>query len=144
MKSLLLLLTGLLWWSYSMANVPVNEKVLKAFNETFKDVRDVNWHETGNQYMVYFIKDDIRYNVTYDKDGKFLGSKRYYYEDRLPMQIVLRIKKRFRDKSISSVTEILDENGLYYFISLEDDKALWILKVNNNDFMEVTKRWRKN
>jgi hypothetical protein len=125
-----------------MANLPVNEKVLKAFNETFNDAKEIKWHEQRNRYIVHFIRDGIRCNVTYDGDGKLLTSKRYYFADRLPVHLLLKVKERYTDKSITGVTEILDENGLTYFLSLQDAKSLWTVKVSNEEFLQV-KKWKK-
>lgn len=122
-----------------MATPPVNEKVLKAFAETFNNAKEIKWHEKEDQYMVHFVSDDIRCNVTYDKHGKLLNSKRYYSAERLPVQILLKIKERYTNKSITGVTELLDENGLSYFISLQDAKSLWTVKLVADEFTQLRK-----
>jgi hypothetical protein len=142
MKLLFLLLTAVLLSSTGMAGLPINEKVLKAFNETFRDATQVTWHEAKDLYIVHFVKDAIRYNVTYDRDGKLLVSRRYYREDRLPTQVLLKVKGHFTGKSITGVTEVLDENGLFYDVAVEDAKNLWKVKLDQHDIIEV-KRFRK-
>jgi hypothetical protein len=142
MKIILTLVAGCLFFSTLMATPPVNDKVLKAFNETFTDAKEIRWHEQRNQYIVHFVRDDIRCNVTYDKDGKLLNSKRYYSGDRLPVHIFLDVKARYHDKTITGVTEILDANGLSYFISLQDAKSLWTITLINEEVTEV-KKWKK-
>ena len=139
MKVLLLLVTALLLSSAVRAELPVNEKVLKAFNETFRDATQVNWYEAKNLYIVHFIKDAIRYNVTYDLEGKLLVSRRYYQEDRLPAQVLLKVKAHFNGKAITGVTEIFDENGLFYYIALEDQKNIWNVKLSQSEVVEVKK-----
>ena len=65
----------------------VNEKVLRAFQETFPIVNEVKWKEYANYYTVSFKQHDIQSEVRYDKEGNFLSSLRYYKEDMLPLSV---------------------------------------------------------
>src|SRR5438270_13910815 len=108
MKKLIFILAILLGSTAVFAGTPpaVNEKVLKAFEETFKDPKDVIWHEYENYYEVSFHESEIRSMVRYDDDGNIIGSTRYYYENQLPSYILSKLKKKYSDRSIFGVTEI--------------------------------------
>ena len=64
------------------------------------------------------------------------------FEDRLPVHLLLKVKERYNDKSITGVTEILGEDGLTYFVSLQDAKSLWTVTLANEEFVQV-KKWKK-
>src|SRR5215471_20388686 len=84
----------------------VNQKVLKAFAETFKNPKDVIWHEYENFYEVDFNQDAIKTVVRYDTDGNIIGTTRYYFESQLPPYITSKLKKKYPDRSVYGVTEI--------------------------------------
>ena len=126
------------------AFTPVDESVLKIFNESFKEAREVNWTETNEHYQVNFVKDAIRYHVIYDKKGNFISSRRYYFEDKLPMYILFKVKRKFPGKSIYGVTETITDDVLEYHITLEDKKNWWMVKVTSQQFLEITDKMLKN
>jgi hypothetical protein len=142
-KKMLALVLGFLIFGFLQANTTVNEKVLKVFNETFKEAKNVEWFQSEDHYVVNFLKDDIRYNVSYDKEGNFLNLRRYYLEDKLPMYILFKLKRKYKDKNVYGVTEVMDNNGVYYHITLEDKLSWWVVKVTSQDFMEITEKLRK-
>ena len=90
-KNLLRPLIVLFIISSAFANRTINEKVLQAFNDTFKEVQNVKWDESSNHFSAYFVKNGIRASITYDKDGNFISSRRYYDEDHLPLVFSRRI-----------------------------------------------------
>lgn len=121
----------------------VNEKVLKAFQETFKDPKDVNWHEYPNYYEVDFKQDEIKTQVRYDADGNITGTTRYYFERQLPPHIISNLKKKYPQRSVYGVTEIYSENDLQYYITMEDEKNWYTIKSNPLGNLEQTEKFKK-
>ena len=72
MKKILLLLTVIATVSFSYAKPPVNEKVLKIFNNVFPTVQDAKWYEYENFYEAYFDKDDIKCRLILGKELEIL------------------------------------------------------------------------
>src|SRR5688572_1647427 len=133
-KKLFLIISMLMFSIVASASVPVDDSVLKLFNESFKEAREVSWSETKAHYLVNFIKDDIRHMVTYDKKGNLISARRYYFEEKLPMYILFKIKRRFPDKAIYGVTETMNDEGIEYYITMQDRKSWWMVKVTTRDF----------
>ena len=106
MKKLIFALTMLLGAAITFAATPpeVNQKVLKAFQETFKDPKDVSWHEYQNYYEVEFKQDEIKTQVRYDSDGNLTGTTRYYFEKQLPPHIIANLKKKYPQRTVYGVT----------------------------------------
>jgi len=121
----------------------VNEKVLKAFKETFYKAQDVVWHESKNTYQASFTQSEILTRAIYDTDGNLLRTTRYYSEEYLPINIITKLKKKFEGKSIYGVTESATEEEVVYQIVLEDTKNWYIVNSDNSGSLEVSKKYRK-
>ena len=121
----------------------VNEKVLNAFNKTFKDVQDLSWSETENSYQANFKQFQMIARVIYDKEGNIVQTFRYYFEQQLPIMVLAKVKARFSDKKIYGVTEVSSEEGLYYYITLEDEKKWIEVKADNYGSVTIEKKFNK-
>ncbi len=121
----------------------VNEKVLKAFNETFSKATDVVWHELQNSYLASFKQSEITTRATYDTEGNLLRTTRYYSEENLPVHIISKLKKKYSDKSVYGVTEITQGDEVAYHVTLQDAKNWYMVKADNWGGLELTKKFRK-
>jgi len=129
--------------SYAGNVTDVNEKVIKAFNQTFPFAQQVTWDEFSDRYIVHFQENEVRTVVDYDKDGNYLGSKRYYKEDNLPVSILYKIKKKYTDKKIFGVTEISAENSIDYYVKMEDSSNWVTVKCDASGYMELVEKYKK-
>ena len=129
----------------SAATTPpeVNEKVLKAFKETFAKAIDVVWHETQNSYVASFTQLAITTRATYDTEGNLLRTTRYYSEENLPIHIRAKLKTKYSDKKVHGITEITEDDEVAYHIVLQDEKNWYIVKSDNWGSLELTKKYRK-
>src|SRR5262245_42325019 len=109
----------------------VNEKVLKIFNETFKNPEEVSWKEHDNIYEVYFKQGDVTNRIQYDDDGNIVQYLRNYSGEQLPFHILSNLKKKYSSRSIFGVTEFFSGTDLTYYITMEDDKHWYTVKSDN-------------
>jgi len=121
----------------------VNEKVLKAFQETFIKATDVVWHEMRNSYQASFIQSSITTRATYDTEGNLLRATRYYSEENLPIHIRAKLKTKYTDKKVHGITEITEDDEVAYHIVLQDEKNWYVVKSDNWGSLELTKKYRK-
>ncbi|HET9744954.1 MAG TPA: hypothetical protein VFP97_04515 [Chitinophagaceae bacterium] len=121
----------------------VNEKVLKAFKETFIRATDVVWHEMQNSYEAHFKQSEIVTRAIYDTQGNLLRTTRYYSEEYLPINILSKLKKKYADKSVFGVTELSLEDVVSYHITLEDEKNWYIVIADNWGSFDLSKKFRK-
>lgn len=121
----------------------VSEKVLNAFNKTFQNAKEVSWTELKNAYEVKFVDADIRMRVVYDEAGNIVNTIRYYYEDKLPVLILTKVKSKYPDRKIFGVTEESSEEGMKYHIILEDSKSWTTVLADPSGSMYVEKKMRK-
>ena len=146
MKTLFISLMLLLGSTAVFAITPpdVNEKVLKAFHETFKNPENVAWHEYDYYYEVSFKQDEIKTRVRYDEQGNMIGTTRYYTEKELQPHIVSKIRSKYPKRSIYGVTEIFsEENNIEYYITLQDEKHWYTVKANAMGDLQQTEKFRK-
>lgn len=145
MKKFLLAATSLLLSFSIFATEPetVNEKVLKAFEQSFKDAVNVSWHEYENYYEVKFVHNQIDSRLTYDMEGNILKSRRYYSEEHLPLFIRAKLQKEHKDKKVFGITELAEEGELDYYIVLESATNWYHVKCNSTGIMSVYKKYKK-
>lgn len=129
--------------SFARNNMEVNEKVIRSFKQTFPFAEKVGWQEFSDRYIVHFQEGEIRTVVAYDKEGNFLSSQRYYKEENLPVNILCKIKKKYADKKIFGVTEIVSENSIEYYVKMEDDFNLITIKSDPSGGLEVVEKFKK-
>ena len=121
----------------------VNEKVLKAFKETFVRATDVVWHETQNTYEAHFTQSQIVTRASYDAEGNLLRTTRYYSEEHLPINILSKLKKKYVGKTVYGVTESSTEDAVTYHITLEDEKNWYIVIADNWGSFDLSKKFKK-
>ncbi len=145
MKKFLIIIAVSLFSVSLFANNPaeVNEKVKKSFTETFTDVKNPEWYDNGDSYLVRFIKDGIDNRIYYDTNGNITNTVRYYKGKDLPAYIQGKLKKKFSDKEVFGVTELNSPAGLEYHITLQDNKKWVVLKATPDGNMEVYKKFNK-
>lgn len=128
-----------------MANTPVeiNEKVKQSFKESFPDAKQVNWYENGDTYHVRFFRNGIDNRVDYDTDGTILATTRYYEGKYLPAFLISKLNKKYSGRKIHLVTELNNQEGLEYHITMHDEKKWYVVKAYPNGVMEVYNKYYK-
>jgi len=121
----------------------VNEKVLKAFSETFMKATDVVWHEVKNFYEASLKQSEIISRAIYDQDGNLVRTTRYYSQENLPINILTKLQKRFAGKSVYGVTELSMEDQVSYQITMQDEKSWYIIKADNWGGLELEQKYKK-
>jgi len=144
MKKLIILTCLFATLSVAASNPPeVNEKVLKAFNETFMKATDVVWNEMQNFYEARFKQSEIITRAVYDTEGNLLRTTRYYSQENLPINILTKLKKKFAGKSIYGVTELSTEEEVSYHITLQDEGNWYQVTADNYGNLELSKKFKK-
>jgi hypothetical protein len=129
--------------SFASTNPGPNDAVLKVFTATFPHAEGVEWFENSDHFLVNFKEGGILTKITYDKDGNFMNSIRYYESKNLPINILTAVKKKYSDKKIIGVTELTSQDGLSYHIKLEDDKMLYTVKASPEANLDVVEKFKK-
>lgn len=143
MKKMIYLVVLLAGFSAAAAIPPdVNEKVLKAFEETFSGAVNVNWTEKNDSYEVSFHQQQVQVRAMFDEDGNLLQTIRYYGEKDLPANILSKLNKRYSGKEIFGVTELRSDTEVSYYITLRDEKNWYVVKSDPYGSLELTRKFR--
>jgi hypothetical protein len=121
----------------------VNEKILKAFKETFSKAQDVVWHEYDNVYQANFKQDEIQIRAQYDGEGALIQTIRYYGERQLLPNIVSKLKKKYAGKEIFGVTETSSDQEVNFLITLKDEKNWYVVKSDVYGNLEQTEKFKR-
>jgi hypothetical protein len=145
MKKIMLAAVALLFAVAGYAANPpeVTENVLNAFKQTFYDPKEIKWYENDYGYEVHFKCDNVQSKVWYDKEGNIITTNRYYGEQNLHPFILGKIKKKYADKKVFGITEITNDSGLNYYVTLEDEKSWLTLKADALGHLEVYEKLKK-
>jgi hypothetical protein len=123
----------------------ISRRALKNFANTYGNVTNENWMQVKDGFIVRFISEGIRSNISYDKKGNWVASVKNYGEEKLVHDIRHIVKSNFYDYAIVAIQEIetIDSHGIpTYIISMESRTQIKILRIHAGD-MEVWKEFNR-
>src|SRR5215207_5972439 len=106
----------------------VSPKVLKSFETTFGTATETVWTITQNYYKVEFLLNGQTLNAFYNEEGKLIGVSRNISSLQLPIILQTELKKGFTKYWITDLFEMSTENGVEYYITIEDANTKTVLK----------------
>ena len=122
----------------------INLNAIRNFIREYKNVSNAKWFESSNGFFVaYFVRDDIRTWVFYNKKGDFERMIRAYNEEKLPADVRHLVKSTYYDFSIYFVTEITTNMQTGYHVKMADKTSWKTIKVVDGE-MEVTEEYVKS
>jgi hypothetical protein len=92
---------------------------------------------------VYFEKDEVKYQIRYNKAGKIVSTRNYYGGPKLCSFIKTKLAEKFSDKTIFGVTEITNSDEMYYVVVLEDDNCWTNVRCDATGRMKCWKNLKK-
>lgn len=121
----------------------VNEKILKAFKETFSSAQDVSWHEYADYSQANFVVDKIQIRAQYAEDGKLIRTIRYYGERELLPNVVSKLKKKYAGKEIAGVTESSSDEEVSFVINIKDEDNWYVVKSDVYGNLQQTEKFKR-
>jgi hypothetical protein len=121
----------------------VNEKILKAFKETFTGAQDVSWHEYADYSQANFVVDKIQIRAQYAEDGKLMRTIRYYGERELLPNVVSKLKKKYAGKEIAGVTESSSDEEVSFVINIKDEDNWYVVKSDVYGNLQQTEKFKR-
>lgn len=106
----------------------IDKNVLESFNSAFKNATDVNWVVTDHYYKANFQLNGQYISAFYNADGRMIAATRNVSLYQLPLSLQLSIRKDYADFWISDLFELNNEDGISYFITLENAGTRTVLR----------------
>ena len=121
----------------------VNEKILKAFSETFTAAQNVTWQEYEDYSQANFSIDKVQVRAQFAEDGRLIRTLRYYSERELLPNIVARLKKKYTGKEIAGVTESSSDDEVSFVINVKDENNWYIIKSDVYGNLQQTDKFKR-
>lgn len=132
MKPLFILLTIISSFlgSSAMANddQKITPSVLKSFQRSFSDAKEVHWAVRKNFYRADFELNGQYITAFYSVDGNFLAASRNITTAQLPVVLQTDIKKEYASFWVTELFELSSEQEIAYFLTLENADTKLVLK----------------
>jgi hypothetical protein len=123
----------------------ISPRALKNFADTYKNVSGESWMKIKGGFSVRFISDDMRTSILYDNKGYWVGSIKYYSEEKMPREVRHIVKSTYYDYNIVYTQEIetTDTKGLpTYIICLQDKTNIKMIRICDGE-MSVWKEYKR-
>ena len=104
----------------------------KKFNETFPNAKNVKWADDKAGYYVSFMQNGDFKKAFYNTEGDFICSWKYSDGNDLPVNIIIKLNKKFEGAKIIGVTEYTSENNTLYNIKLSKGQKLYSLDMSSD------------
>jgi len=135
MKSLIIAFSLLLSvaTTSSFANeTTVTPKVLKSFNSTFNNAKQVAWTVTESFYKADFEMNGQYVTAFYLSDGTMAALTRNITLAQLPVTLQADLKNNYDGYWVSDLFELTTENSTQYYITVENGSEKVVLKSASN------------
>ncbi len=121
----------------------INEKVMKAFSETFTTAENVSWQEFEDYSQANFNIDKIQVRAQFAEDGRLIRTLRYYSERELLPNVVAKLKKKYAGKEITGITESSTEDDVSLVINVKDENNWYIVKSDVLGNLQQTDKFKR-
>jgi len=130
MKTLFILMMTVSSFFSSTSNATdiVSPKALKSFAATFSTATEAAWTITENYYRVEFLLNGQTLHAFYNEEGKLISASRNISSLQLPIILQTELKKEFPKYWITDLFEMSTNNGVEYYITIEDADTKTVLK----------------
>jgi hypothetical protein len=129
--------------SATSSNTAISARINKAFSSFFKDATIVSWYEIDKKFLIKFIQDDRENRALFTKGGQLVYHICYGNEQFLPFDVRKLVKSNYYDQQITRVLKVNQDRRNIWVISLEDEKQLIMVRVEDME-LEETKRLAKS
>ncbi len=125
------------------ADIEPNGKVIKAFSDVFKKVKDVEWTTLAKDgvYQAKFNFNNESLQAFFTEEGEYIGTTRQILASQLPIMVASELEKQYASARIITIFEYSKKDGLDYYITLTNSKSAVIVKATGNGDLSV---YRKN
>lgn len=133
-KQIILIATSFILWTSAALAAPsqVPETVLSQFNSEYAKAENIQWEETTDYFKVNFTLNDEYLFAYYSNSGEKMGVARYILSGQLPISLQKDIWDKFDNYWLTDLFELSNQEGSYYYVTLESADQILMLKGDGN------------
>src|SRR5688500_16195475 len=120
MKSLFIAILFALGISTASAtDIQVNGAVIRSFQKSFSQAKNVSWSKVDDMYKVSFTIDNRSVFAFYSEEGVLSAATRYISQEQLSLVLQAELKKYLGTYSVHEIFEVNNESGTTYYATLK-------------------------
>jgi hypothetical protein len=116
----------------------VDEKVSKAFRRSFPKSKNTRWYKMNRDYLAKFIRDDMKHQALFQKNGFIKYDISYGMAHNLPVTVGEQILSVYKGYAITQVAKVTRYDQEFWIINMEGISDFIVLRVENGDLEEVS------
>lgn len=141
----LLSLFSLLSTSAKATNdITVSAAVISSFQSSFKDASEVSWKVTDTYAKADFVLNGQHVSAFFNPTGSLMAVTRNISSFQLPITLQTKLRSTYAGYWISDLFELSDDNGITYYVAVEDGDSKIILKSNGANDWSTFQKHRKS
>ena len=125
--------------SFAKAPETANVKAQQQLFSDFKDAGKVTWSTKANLMEASFEWNGQKLHTFYNQDGEQVAISREVTLDKLPIKALQAINEKYSGYKTSEAIELSNDEGLSYYLSMENGNRKVILNVSSNGQVSVFK-----
>jgi lipopolysaccharide export system protein LptA len=127
--------------AFAKSTSSTNTIAIKQLKAEFKDAANVTWTSTqSNLTEASFEWNGQKLHAFYDANGEQIAVSREVSDDKLPLKALQTIKSKYAGyKTTEAIEYNSAEEGLCYYVSLENNNKKTILQVSTEGSVAVYK-----
>jgi hypothetical protein len=126
--------------SFAKGTETANTFAAKQLKAEFKDATNITWSTQARLSEASFTWNGQKLHAFYNEDGEQVALSREVSEDKLPLKAIQAIKAKYDGYTTTEAIEYNStEDGLSYYVSLENGNKKVILSVSSEGLVSVFK-----
>jgi hypothetical protein len=126
--------------SFASGNPTIEPTVLKSFKTTFATATEVGWSKSQDLYKAVFFLNGQYITAYFKEDGNMAALTRHISAANLPIILQTALKNDYKNLWVTDLIEVSNDNGLHYYVTLENSATKVILKSSSTTWTTYQKQ----
>jgi hypothetical protein len=115
----------------------VSKRVSRIFQRDFKGATQTRWYQENKNYLVEFIRDDMRQKALYKRSGRRIYHLAFGKEKDIPIEIRAFIKRVYIDYKITDALRVNEDKRTAWIVNMEDENTTLVVRAENDALLRV-------
>ncbi|HEU4576085.1 MAG TPA: hypothetical protein VFS36_13865 [Chitinophagaceae bacterium] len=111
----------------------VNQKIDKVFKQSFPKATNLHWYKQDKDYLAKFIKEDMKHNALFTKNGYMKYDISFGYESNVPEEVKSLVQSSYADCSITRAINLKGQDRDVWVLNLESMNHYYTVSVEEGE-----------